>query len=221
MKRILMIIALLLSGAAVADDWPNVPVPDGVKREWVADRMVFNGVAMRIFTYRYDAGVDALRQFYISAWDRRGREHKQSRQGQWWVLSSLSGEYYTTVQITDLGGHAYAQVGVSRIGDLQTSAPPGEGFPVLPRSQVISDITADDAGRPSRTVIVRNRHSVGSNYNYYLNRYRGRNWTVVRNNLDQGRRGASIHLAKDDREMSIVIKRQEGDVNIMLVEVGP
>ncbi|MBL7250939.1 hypothetical protein [Alloalcanivorax marinus] len=221
MKRILIALALLLSGVCAADDWPDVPVPGGVKKEWVADRMVFNGVAMRIFTYNYDAGVDALRDFYINAWDRDGQDHKQSRQGKWWVLSSLRGDYYTTVQITDLGGHAYAQVGVSRISDLQTSAPPGEGFPVLPRSQIISDITAEDAGRPSRTVIVSNQHSVGSNYNYYLNRYRSKNWTVVRKNLDQARRGASIHLAKDDREMSIVIKREEGSVNILSVEVRP
>ena len=219
MKRMLIALVLLLSGICVADDWPDVPAPKGVEKEWVADRMVFNGVAMRIFTYNYDSGVDGLRDFYIDAWERNGQEYKQSRQGKWLILSSLQGDYYTTVQITDLAGRAYAQVGVSRISDLQSSAPPGEGFPVLPRSQIISDITAQDAGRPSRTVIASNQHSVGSNYNYYLNRYRSKNWTVVRNSLDQARRGASIHLAKEDREMSIVIKREGGSVNIMSVEV--
>ncbi len=219
MKRCLWILTLLLAGLARADDWPEVPVPDGVQREWVADRMVFNGVAMRVFTFDYQKDVDALRHFYASAWDQQGREHKATRQGKWWVLSSLDGDYYTTVQITDLGGRTYAQVGVSRIADLRTSAPPGEGVPALPRSEVISDITAEDAGRPSRTVILRNQHSVGSNYNYYLNHYRSHHWKTVRKNLDQSRRGASISLAKEGREMDILIKRQGRNVNVMTVEV--
>ncbi len=219
MKGFLFVMTLLLAGLAGADDWPDVPVPDGVKREWVADRMVFNGVAMRVFTFNYARDVERLKRFYAEAWDNQGRDHKETRQGKWWVLSSLEGDYYTTVQITDLGGTTYAQVGVSRIADLRTSAPPGEGVPALPRSQVISDITAEDAGRPSRTVVLRNQHSVGSNYNYYLNHYRSRHWTAVRKNLDQSRRGARISLAKDDREMDIVIKRQGRDVNVMTVEV--
>ncbi len=219
MKGFLFVMTLLLAGLAGADDWPDVPVPDGVKREWVADRMVFNGVAMRIFTFNYPHDVEQLKRFYAKAWDEQGRDHKEARQGKWWVLSSLRGDYYTTVQITDLGGTTYAQVGVSRIADLRTSAPPGEGVPALPRSQVISDITAEDAGRPSRTVILRNQHSVGSNYNYYLNHYRSHHWTAVRKNLDQSRRGARISLVKDDREMDIVIKRQGREVNVMTVEV--
>ncbi|EKF73870.1 hypothetical protein A11A3_11693 [Alcanivorax hongdengensis A-11-3] len=219
MKGFLFVMTLLLTGPAAASDWPDVPVPDGVKREWVADQMVFNGVAMRIFTFNYPHDLETLKHFYADAWDARGRDHKQASQGKWWVLSSLQGDYYTTVQITDLGGTTYAQVGVSRIADLRTSAPPGEGVPALPRSEVINDITAEDAGRPSRTVILRNQHSVGSNYNYYLNHYRSHHWTAVHKNLDQSRRGARISLVKEDREMDIVIKRQGRDVNIMTVEV--
>ena len=219
MKGIVVALAFMISGLAAASDWPEVPSPDGVKKEWVADRMVFNGMAMRIYTYHFGSGVDELRRFYADAWDGDGIEHKEVRQGKWWILSSLQGDYYITVQITNLKGSTYAQVGVSRISDLEKAAPPGDGFPALPRSQIISDITADDAGRPSRTVFLTNQHSVGSNYSYYLNRYKSRNWTVVRKSLDQARRGANINLAKEDREMSIVIKREGGSVNIMSVEV--
>ena len=122
MKPVLFVMTLLLTGLAMADDWPDVPVPDGVKREWVADSMVFNGVAMRIFTFNYPRDVEQLKRFYAKAWDEQGRDHKEARQGKWWVLSSLRGDYYTTVQITDLAGTTYAQVGVSRIADLRTSA---------------------------------------------------------------------------------------------------
>ena len=85
---------------------------------------------------------------------------------------------------------------------------------IFDRSFVTNSLCA-----PSRTVILRNQHSVGSNYNYYLNHYRSHHWTAVRKNLDQSRRGARISLAKDDREMDIVIKRQGREVNVMTVEV--
>jgi len=219
MKWILALLALIFAGAVAADYWPEAITPDGVEPRWAAEDMIFNGVPMRILTFNYAPGVDALRRFYQNTWDRDGVDHKAVRQGKWWVLSSLEGDYYTTVQITDIGAGAYAQVGVSRINELRTSAPPGEGVPALPRSEVISDIIATDAGRTSRTVIVRNQHSVGSNYSYYLNHYRSHNWTAVRKNLDQTRRGARIGFAKDDRELDIVIKREGRMVSVMSVEV--
>lgn len=215
----IFVLLLMCAGAVAAEDWPDTLTPDGVEPQWAADEMIFNGVPMRIFTFDYPPGSEALRRFYQDAWDRQGVEHKSVKQGKWWVLSSLQGDYYTTVQITPIGAAAYAQVGISRISELRTSAPPGEGVPVLPRSDIISDITAKDAGRISRTVIVRNQHSVGSNYNYYLNHYRSHDWTAVRKNLDQSRRGARLGFAKNDRELDVVIKRQGRDVSIMTVEV--
>ena len=48
----------------------------------------------------------------------------------------------------------------------------GEDFPTLPGTTVINDITANDAGRRSRTLFFSNKDSVAQNVRYYLKKLR-------------------------------------------------
>ncbi len=224
MKKLRECIFLVICSVGVAqaaNDWPDVPVPDGVQVEWAADAMVFNGVPMQIFSFDYLPGVKALLEFYDKEWTNEGTEFKQHKSNQWEILSAPHGEHYVTIQITDTGNGAYAQVGISNWGAVGDTLPElGKGFPRLPASRVMSDINAVDGGSRSRTLLIENGHSIASNFRYYLSHFSQQNWNVIQQTMDPRQTGALLSVNKGGRELELVVSRQGSKSHIVIVEVA-
>ena len=219
-KECIFLVMCFVGFAQAADEWPAVPVPDGVQPQWVADAMVFNGVPMQIFTFDYLPGVKALLEFYEEEWRNEGTNFKHHESDQWEILSAPHGEHYVTIQITDTGNSAYAQVGVSNWGAVGDTLPElGKGFPRLPASRVISDINAVDGGAHSRTLMIENGHSISSNFRYYLSHFSQQNWNIIQKNIGPRQTGALLSLNKEGRELELVVSRQGSKSHIVIVEV--
>ena len=219
-NRLLICAGLLLSSIAHSSGWPDVPVPEGVSVTQVSEDMVFNGVPMKIFSFEYLPGRQKLLDFYRNSWREEEVEFKEHEQGQWVILSAPHDKFYVTVQVSQLGNTGYAQIGISNWSAVSKKSPdPGTGFPRLPDSLVVNDIRASDSGRRSRTLLVENGHSIASNYRYYMGHFQRQHWNLVRSNLDVKKGAAAITVARDDREMEIVLTEQGRRSHIFAVEI--
>lgn len=202
--------AICIGAAASAENWPRVKAAPGATLQWVAQEMVHNGVPMQIQTFQANTPPRDVIAFYRQEWSARGaRPPVENASGEWQIIGQRQGDYYITVQAR-AGGGASAQgyIAVTQLSAAGKSKLPHSvaAFPSLGGTQVISQSQADDGGKKSVTLVLRNGFSMESNSGFYRATFSGEGWTLLQDfdPASQGmtgrvmyfeRRGESCHIS--------------------------
>lgn len=169
-------LALTLTGAAHADEWPDVALPDGSQGEWVSRHMIYNGLHMRAGKFSSTTSADDTLAFYRKAW--RGDLTENRMRGKT-VIGRPHGRHFVTVEIEPRGAGAGGTIGIMRLPEGPPEQPPGHGFARPAGSEVVNDIRYLDTRNETRTLLLTNTLSPFVNQQFYLRRLRSQGWDIV------------------------------------------
>lgn len=211
-------------GVANAQAFPckEAAVPHGAKVQMIAPDMRVNGVQQTIRAFNSDLSVQDVLAFYRNLWaplankDRPGS--LEQTVDEWQVISTVEGSCFTTVQVKPDNKGSYALVTVLKRPDAGSRLKKlGEGFPILPGSQVLNDMDYVDGVRNARTIVLSNRSDLAANVNYYKTEFASRGWVTVveKQPVIDGKPTHVMLLKKGLEETTIVITRSGGQVNVV------
>lgn len=206
------------SAASPTQQCAAFPTMKKMKLQSVASEMEFNGIPMSIRRFDSEDEPEAVLAFYRSSWPPSAQSKGSTEYplGEWKVIATLKEPCFYTVQVK---AKARGSEGI-----LGLSAPPSdktvvkESIPMLPGSQVINDISHNDAGKTARTLLLKNNFSADANADFYrsnlsdqgwkvLTQHRGSNGNVRASNLimKQGMREVSVTISQTGRESNVVL----------------
>ncbi|WP_147250988.1 hypothetical protein [Arenicella xantha] len=218
MTKFLSLIGLLMSCAIVtAKGFPDFPYSKEMDVLIVANDMQVNGIRMRAFQFKTSKDEAHIVDFYKGEW---GEEMTDVLFGDWRILSHRDGDYLLTVQI-EQGDHqlTHGTMGITpafklaeqsdrKLAKLQKSV--GKDFPMLPSSQVISDIRSEDLGQDSQTLMFSNKQSIRQNVNFYLRKMMSDGWQLLGSNAEQAAELGAFALNKGEQKMNLSFVRDQG-----------
>lgn len=176
--KLLLVLLMSVTTTAAMADWPTIEPPPGARVETVAEDMHLNGVPMRIKRFTSDMSPRAVADFYQGRWTAVSKFKPVENDVQGWhVIGVQSGDYYLTVQTRSAaprGSEGY--LAVTTLPSLRERPVVDQKFPRLAGSQVLSDMDADDAGKISKTLVLKNNSSVVSNVSYYQSIMPSQDW---------------------------------------------
>jgi hypothetical protein len=204
---------------------PKIPVQDDMTITVVADHMDFNGVQMASYEVHSRRSLDDVVNFYKSAWTGRVAVSEMqvgSGTGSWTVLSHRDGDYLITIQLQadePSGCSGFAAVSDAFSGEQRRQA---DSFPMPAGSKVVNDITANDPGKRSRTLVLQNSDSVQSNLNFYRAQLQRQGWSEVGNadeaGLPQQWQGQqALLMNRDGDQLNLAVDRSADTSTIVIV----
>jgi|HigsolmetaAR204D_1030405.scaffolds.fasta_scaffold02371_5 hypothetical protein len=153
MRLAFAVFALLFALIAAAGDidratrrLPQLGPPPHGEAQWIARSMRFNGLPMTVQSFRSPLAPEEVLRHYEELVRRSGNvDSMRSWQGQWQVLSLLSGEHYITIQAQRVHGVT--------LGTITTSVNPARvaprmvtQFPVPRGPRLVAVQEYEDAG---------------------------------------------------------------------------
>lgn len=196
-------LAALLPAAVAAGSWPDPPLPENIRVEPVAKRIVFNGLEMRASVFRSPQPVAQIVAFYEKAW--KGRVVTNAL-GDTTMVGHGDGNYFTSVRIAADGKGSKGEIGIVNVGSAPKHFEAGKGLPRPMGSKVFNDIAYPDDPVPARTVALRNGLSAPQNASFFRERLVGEGWKPVSDNAcAQG---------------SCVLGYERGNANLNLVVIA-
>lgn len=204
--------ALAMPAPSAADDWPEFLHPPQSTVQVVSADMIFNGVPMRIETFKSQSPMNDVVDFYKRRWKRRNMpEPTVTPLGEWKVVGMIDGKFFKTAQVKKDGDGSMGHLGIT----LALAAPagrrakPGEGVPMPEGSSVVNDIVSFDPPKRARTVILTNQMSLDENIVYYLKRFQTDGWSVLqRKKVKDPEQGAALVFRKGTEEASIAMLKK-------------
>lgn len=221
---------LLVSTLCAAKALPDFKAAKFMRVTVVADAMIYNGLPMRAYEFTASKSVDEVEVFYTELW---GKEIKKSQAGPWMVLSHFDGRYLFSVQVEeDNMQRAVGLLSVSEPGAVSSKFELGEGFPMPRSSTVVNDISAEDLGKNSRTLVLLNDQSIASNLRFYRRHYERRGWMELgeggqaakkrgggKSSRDDPDGSNALIMSKGGNELNMSFDRVEGRTVVVAVEV--
>lgn len=160
-------LGLLVAAPAPAEDWPDVPVPEGARGEIVSSHMIYNGLHMRASRFTAPMPLDQVKAFYRDQWGRAMAD--TPHRGKTLLgHATRDARHYITVELTGEGNATRAQIGVMALPKRAPEvAALGAGFARMPGTTVAEDIVYLDTPARVRTLSMVNRYSPLQNSNFY------------------------------------------------------
>lgn len=160
-------LGLLVAAPAPAEDWPDVPVPEGARGEIVSSHMIYNGLHMRASRFTAPMPLDQVKAFYREQWGRAVAD--TPHRGKTLLgHATRDARHYITVELTGEGNATRAQIGVMALPKRAPEAAAlGAGFARMPGTMVAEDIVYLDTPARVRTLSMVNRYSPLQNSNFY------------------------------------------------------
>ncbi len=219
MKKLYIFILLLLATTVV---WamPEFKAPEFMRLTVVADKMTLNGMDMKTYTFESSKPVAEIEKFYQELWSGKA---KQTKVVPWNILSYADDGLLYVVQIRE--DNPLIVTGLLSISDLKTLKKKfvrGKGFPMPDSSVVINDITGNDSGKRSRTLVIENTKSVADNLRYYRRHFNKKGWIELAENANaSGRKfGApALIMNKGGDELNMAFTTQNSKTLIVAVQV--
>ncbi len=168
-------------------DLPIVPLPEGAKGQWVAQRMAMNGLPMSVRAFAYLGKERSLIDFYKRYCRQQGATHVSndgSARGRVIGCKLKTGEY---LSISIEPANKKTMLGERQAtfeGKVTVSAPaPGDSqpdmftrFPMLIGSKVVSKVESIDAGQRVQTLVYENNNSVRANVKFIRKKLSRAGW---------------------------------------------
>lgn len=226
LRRCLFALGIVGSGTALgAGLFQGVDafdLPPETRVEVVGDALRINGLDTRIYRFRSNLDVEAIAAHFNEQWPQR---MKRAQSGPWQVLSHRQGDYLVTVQIAgqDMGQTqgfiAATNLFKAAEGRVRVRKP---DLPLLPRTEVLQDIEADDLGRRSRTLILLSEQSAAQNLEFYRAHFRSQGYApITAGALTKGNSGGAMVLNRGNEQLNVAVAEQGGKTVVNIVRVQP
>lgn len=211
MRSVLMLIpAVVFAFGAYAKELacPEQPRPEG-DLTWVSSYLVANGIPMAIQRFDGRNSVHAVLDFYRQKWGGKGADAPiEYQSGPWRVIAVARSGCFYTVQVQSKGGGSTGYIAASGAATAVAN-PPGRILPMLPGTQIASDIEHRDTGAKGRTIVASNKFSPEANVDFYRRRLGDEGWSMMNDALVPSVRGGRvIYLKRGENELHIVLTRQ-------------
>lgn len=198
--------------SAFGDDrWPDVDFPEQSQVTIVADDMVFNGVAMKTWSFTSWQPPAKVLSFYRALW-KDGQAGKpgyiEYEVGEWDVISHLQGDFQITVQLNkEENNTTMGLVGISRLLKLDRAPVLARSFPRIGNMQIINEIKAVDQEKKSRTIVAVTDASVASSLKYLRSEFRRKGWEEE----------TAFAQYSGEPAFALMFRRRSAELNISLV----
>jgi hypothetical protein len=221
----LALVLELSAPQASAISMPEIPQAPDMSIVVVSDHMVLNGLDMSTYQVASPHSLDEVLSFYRTAW--RGEVAESPMQVgisavPWTVLAHRDGDFLITVQLTpSKGGGVYGYIAISTMF-ADRFQETGRDVLMPAGSTLLNDITADDPGRSSRTLVIRNEDSVEFNLEYYRSHLRDQGWTEA---VDLSAMPSDIAphqvlmMNRGSDELNLSVTRSGGMTTVVMVTV--
>lgn len=220
----ILVISLLAHANALARA-PEFPLPDDIRISHLGDSLRVNGNDVNVQLFSSDDSAQEILDFYREQWGT-GASHdpgftQTNLQEPWTMISRIEDKYLMTVQVqpTSSGG-SKGILGLSRLPERSQAPKLGEGFPAMGDSQVLNEVASKDLGQSGRTMLLGNKHDIGTNAAFYRTRYRDDGWAF---DIDRSVGGIMHVMAvrKGRRRVNMVITEvSKGGSQIVVNEVS-
>lgn len=194
---------------------PQSP-PAGMSATRVGEDVVVDGMTVSMMQVKGRESTAAVFARIEKQWTEAGYKVKRNTAAKWAVLSALSEQCMTTLQLVDEGGAS----GYFAVNRLDKHAAAVAVLPALPPgAQVLSSVVSDDDGRPGTTMALTSKQSLESVSAFFVGSLRKDNWAGVRSDIEvdehmqarsalvsgqRGRRRADIMIWRDGETQIVV-----------------
>lgn len=200
----------LAASNVMADEWPQLILPDGAKAVIVADQIDINRMPTRIWQFHSDKPPEQFLAFYRAKWSKPPKDgappYIENSTEAWRIISRPEGDFMIAVQVdaknplVSNGMISIAQIKGTRADKSLVSQLPA--YPKMSGSTVLQELTNHDPGKNALTVILENGNSTASNRAYYKKFYESRGWTEIGFNNPQSGGADVLLLQKGPLETS-------------------
>ncbi len=147
---------------------------NGMKTEWVAKKMIYNGHPMTIQNFSAHKSAEYVMQHYASKWKLKGHgELKHQRVGEDMTIGYEHNGYSYSVQARDTLGGSEGSLVVTRNKAFEQGA---VKFPLYPEAQLVSRIQSIDMGKRSETLTLSTYQSASMVRNWYSSTLSRNGW---------------------------------------------
>ena len=162
-------------------EMPLFDVMSGMKTEWVAEKMVYNGHPMSIQNFMSNRNSKDVMRHFESKWKVKGLgELKYQVVGDEFTLGFVNNGYSYSVQSRDIPGGSVGSLVVTRDKIFSQS---DIKFPIQPNAHVVSRIHSLDLGVRSETITLSSYHSASMNKQWYRSQLPRNGWVGMGNTM--------------------------------------
>lgn len=214
-RVILAALSAFVAEPVLAISMPELPQAPDMRIVVVSDHMIYNGVDMATYEVSSPHRLDEVLRFYREVW--RGEVAESTTNigldtTQWTIMAHRDNEFLTTLQLhPSKQGGVYGYIAISNIFG-NTVHETGRNILMPANSTVVNDITEEDMGRRSRTVVIQNEDSVNFNLDFYHQRLAADGWTEV---ADFSKLPAEI-----SRPQALLMNRGDDEINLAVTRSG-
>ncbi len=191
LKIVLSIVVITLSFQVFAKSLPIPKTPNFITLQNISESPIgFNGFNVKSYTFTSSRGNKDIVKFYKKAWKDK---IKTVQTPQWIYHTTFDGKFLTVVQVraqADTGSFS----GSSKVTGLISVSEPGAMkekdivkvemfYPMSPGTKKLTDITATDMGKHSRTTVFDRPGSVGSNLAHFKTHFKDKGWGEVQEDM--------------------------------------
>lgn len=170
--------ALVFSDVARGGELPVLDIMPGMRLEWVARNMIYNGIPMSIRRFSIGSSATTVMHYYASRWKGKGAVRvAHSKTGQFEVIGVGHRQFYDTVQVRDVDGGSEGVLVVPRF--LRASEYDfSSKFPLPPETDLLTKVESVDAGVKAETLVLKSRRSVHFNATWMETTLIRQSWTL-------------------------------------------
>ncbi len=199
-----------------------VELVEHMKASAVAPRLMHGGAVQSIARLEGGGSRESVVGAYLKRWRATRAEPLEARvvsEGRWLIVSKIIGNCLHTVQLDKGSLKASGYVSAMSLDADRPDFTPGQGFPKLYGSDVVSDMTHDDPGKKARTLMISNRFSVEANAEFYLKAVAGQGWQAVSDHRlpmrDRVVAARALTFRKGSEQQIIVITEAAAGSNVV------
>ncbi|QRN55741.1 hypothetical protein ISN74_03045 [Dyella caseinilytica] len=200
---------------ALAASWPETPVPAETQVSSVAKRIVYNGMDMHASVFDSREHSADILAFYRKAW---GDKVVVNKMGGSQVIAHREGDYFTTVEVADVGDGSKGKIGVVDLATAPKHPELGKGFAQPEGTKVFNDIAYPDDPVPARTVAMSNGLSAGQNVEYFREHLLADGWKAADDNRCAST-SCVLSYERGSGKMTMVVVQDRDDHSQIVINV--
>lgn len=219
----LLFLGLYLPIAYAEFSWPTFHHAPGMEIDWTADRMIYNGMPMKVESFKCDCSAQDLLDYYRARWEKERKQVVENNLGTFRQIAYGDRKYFHAVMVKPDSRNPKQSSGRITISEIpsanQKSYMLGAGVPQTGDTRIINDVHDAMPGKRSRTVLMSNSRSVQQNYEFYSNYYQAKGWKSYLRPINPSIGAQAISYSKGNRDINIVIHTEGGESQILFNEV--
>lgn len=216
-----MLMSVLFTAASLpasSASWPRLEFPDSMQLQIVSEEMRVNGVPMKVIEFRSSQSQQEIKQWFSDAW---AGQIAHGQGGGWQVLSHREKDVLITVQMTALGiDGSRGFIAVSQMFVAIGKKAVASDLPMLPGTELVNHIEAEDHGKKSRTTVLISDRSSRQNLDFYLQHFRLQGYRPISPGaLSRSGSGGAMILNRGSEALDLAAVERDGRAVITIVSL--